>query len=345
VSRCGTKAVCWPFLPNMSDARAWPPSASLAALRLRARVYRRIRGFFEARDVLEVETPILSAAANCDPNIRSFETRYSGPAAGGRARRFLRTSPEFSLKRLLAAGIGDCYELGRVFRDGEAGRNHNPEFTMLEWYRLGWDHLRLAGEVVDLVQCCRAEVDASPATVRRISYRELFAEAFGFDAFTAAIEALRVPLADFSIEPDGLLRDDWLDLLISLRLQPTWPADQLLLLYDFPPSQCALARIRGSAADAVAERFEVYLGAQELANGYHELADATEQRERFERELERRRQRGDQAVLPVDLALLEALEAGFPDCAGVALGIDRLLMQLAGLHSIHDVQAFPFERA
>lgn len=321
----------------------WLPSASLESLRLRARLYASIREFFAERGVLEVETPILSMAGNTDPNIASFSARFEGSVNSGSAQRWLRTSPEFPLKRLLAAGVGDCYELGRVFRNGEAGRRHNPEFTMLEWYRVGWDHQRLMQDVDELVQSALALVDAT-VSVERVAYRELYRRAFGFDAFIASMSELRAPLADIAIDPQGLDRDDWLDLLMTHRLQPTFASDRLLFVYDYPASQCALARLRRQGNDTVAERFEAYLGTQELANGYHELADATEQRARFERDLSRRAQRGS-AAPALDERLLAALGQGLPECAGVALGVERLLMAMLGSDDLAEVIAFPFSRA
>lgn len=312
-----------------------------ASLRLRANLYRLVRGFFAERQVLEVETPILSAAGNTDPNIESFTTMFSGHVDAGARERWMRTSPEYPLKRLLAAGVGDCYELGRVFRNGEAGGRHNPEFTMLEWYRLGLDHRELAGEVVALVQAALALVDRR-AEVRVASYRDLFLDALDVDPLTAPLEALQRPLAASNIDPDGLTRDDWLDLLLTHRLQPTFPRDRITIVHDYPASQCALARIRRENPP-VAERFELYLGPYELANGYHELNDAAEQRARFERDNATRRARGLREV-PIDEPLLAVL-AAMPDCAGVALGVERLLMCLAGTDAIADVLAFPFSRA
>jgi lysyl-tRNA synthetase class 2 len=314
---------------------------SHAALHLRAQLYRLIRSFFAERHVLEVETPILSAAGNTDPNIESFGTTFSGHVDAGARERWLRTSPEFPLKRLLAAGVGDCYELGRVFRNGEAGGRHNPEFTMLEWYRVGWDHQRLAGEAVALVQAALATAGRR-AEVRTIGYRELFLEALGLDPLVAPVHALQAPLASSGIDPAGLTRDDWLDLLITHRLQPSFPDDRITLVHDYPASQCALAKIR-AGQPPVAERFELYLGRYELANGYHELNDATEQRARFERDNAVRRARGLRQV-PIDERLLATLDA-MPDCAGVALGIERLLMCMAGTDAIADTLAFPFADA
>lgn len=317
----------------------WRPSADIEALRLRARVYAAIRGFFADRGVLEVETPVLSEAGNTEPNIDSFSTRFSGHGDAGRAQRWLRTSPEYPLKRLLAAGIGDCYELGRVFRNGEAGGRHNPEFTMLEWYRVGWDHLRLVDETVELVQQLLALVGRR-AQVTSLTYRALFGQALGLDPFVADVAALRAPLADIGIDEDGLSRDDWLDLLMTHRIQPHFPDDRITVVHDWPATQAALSRIR-PGDPPVAERYELYLGAIELANGYHELADADEQRQRFLHDNQRRAARGD-AQPPLDERLIAAMVHGLPDCAGVALGVERLLMALCGTSRIRDVLAFEF---
>jgi lysyl-tRNA synthetase class 2 len=304
-------------------------------------LYRLVRDFFADCHVLEVETPILSAAGNTDPNIESFFTAFSGHVDAGARERWLRTSPEYPLKRLLAAGIGDCYELGRVFRNGEAGGRHNPEFTMLEWYRVGWDHRRLIGETVALVEAALAMVGRR-AEVRIESYRQLFLDALGIDPLRAPLEELQAPLAQSHIDPAGLTRDDWLDLLITHRLQPAFPRNRITVIHDYPASQCALARIR-AGEPPVAERFELYLGPHELANGYHELNDASEQRARFERDNAVRRARGVREV-PIDERLLAVLDA-MPACAGVALGVERLLMCLAGTDAIADVLAFPFAEA
>ena len=321
-------------------------NARHAALHLRARLNALFRDFFAARGVVEVETPVLSRAGNTDPNIRSFTLDFTGPSSGGPRQRWLRTSPEFPLKRLLAEGFGDCYELGRVFRDGEAGGRHNPEFTMLEWYRVGWDHHRLADETVALVTAAMVLVDRAPTEVRRLDFATLYREAFGIDPHTASIDALRGALGDVEIDPDGLTRDDWLDLLMTHRLQPSFAADAITVVHDWPATQAALARLRpGDALSQpnVAERFELYLGPLEVANGYHELNDAAEQRARFERDHAVRSSRGD-ALPPIDEALLASLPT-LPDCAGVALGVDRLLMGLLRTSRIADVIAYDFAGA
>ena len=323
----------------MSD---WAPTADMRAIRLRARLNAAIRGFFARRDVLEVETPVLSQAGNTEPNIASFSLEFSGRTNGAPRTRWLRTSPEYALKRLLAAGIGDCYELGRVFRDGEAGARHNPEFTMLEWYRVGWDHQRLIDEVAELINAALALVDRH-ATLERIAWRDLYRERLAIDPVTANDGELQRALGDVRVDPQGLTRDDWLDLLLTHRLQPGFADDTMLAVFDYPASQAALARLR-PGDPPLAERFELYLGPLELANGYHELIDPDEQRARFERDVSMREARGSVAP-PIDERLLSAMRSGLPPCAGVALGIDRLLMAMLGSTRIADVLAFPFDRA
>jgi len=321
----------------------WQPSAPMDALRLRADFNRMARAFFHARGVLEVETPMMSRAGNTDPNIASFALEFSGRTDGAPRTRWLRTSPEFPLKRLLAAGVGDCYELGRVFRDGEAGGRHNPEFTMLEWYRVGWTLAPLVDETVALVQAALALVGRQ-ATASRIRFRDLYRERLGFDPMTADLDTVRNAAAGIAIDGEGLTRDDWLDLLMTHRLQPAFPRDAILMVHDYPASQSALARVVERDGVPVAERFELYLGPLELANGYHELTDAAEQRRRFERDGVVRASRGERAP-PIDEALLDALAHGMPACAGVALGVDRLLMAMRDTPRIADVLAFDFARA
>src|SRR5690606_38226236 len=322
----------------------WRPTAGIEALELRARLNASVRGFFAERGVLEVETPVMSAAGNTEPNIASFTVEFSGRTDGAPRTRWLRTSPEYPLKRLLAAGVGDCYELGRVFRDGEAGVRHNPEFTLLEWYRVGWALQRLAGETAELVRMALALVGRE-AGFERIAYRDLYHARLGLDPFTASDEALRNALGDVVLDPAGLVRDDWLDLLMTHRLQPGFDPGTMLSVHDWPATQAALARLRDVGDGvAVAERFELYLGPVELANGYQELRDATEQRQRFVRDQRVRADRGS-VQPPLDQRLLAALDHGLPHCAGVALGVDRLLMAMLGSERIADVLAFDYARA
>jgi len=330
-----------PLSSGAAGGEGWGEGALQQSLHLRAHLYQLIRHFFAERHVLEVETPILSGAGNTDPNIESFTATFSGHVDAGARERWLRTSPEHPLKRLLAAGVGDCYELGRVFRNSEAGGRHNPEFSMLEWYRVGWDHRRLMGETIELVEAALAMLGRR-AEVLIESYRQLFLDELGIDPLHAPIDALRAVLAEYDIDPDDLCRDDWLDLLITHKLQPSFPRDRITVIHDYPATQCALAKVR-PGEPPLAERFELYLGPHELANGYHELNDAAEQRGRFERDNALRRARGLREV-PIDEALLKVLDA-LPDCAGVAMGVERLLMCLAGTDAIADVLAFPFCQA
>ncbi len=319
----------------------WRPTATHDILKLRARLLERIRAFFSARGVLEVETPILSHAGATDAHLQSLGTRYTGP--GGPAALYLHTSPEFAMKRLLAAGAGSIYQVCKVFRDGESGRLHNPEFTMLEWYRVGFDHHRLMDEVALLAQDALRDY-ISLADTGRISYRQAFERYAGIDPFVADDAAFRDCAWRHGIGvPSGLDADGWRNLLMTHVIEPRFPRDRISFVYDYPASQASLAR-RSPADPQVAERFEAYVGPMELANGFNELTDAREQRARFDDDNRRRRQAG-LAEVPPDENLLAALDAGLPDCAGVALGFDRLVMIAAGANSINDVIAFPFTRA
>ena len=323
----------------------WRPGADLATLRLRAELLARIRAFFAARDVLEVETPLLSAAAITDPNLASFATTYSGPGPRYGQTLYLHTSPEFPMKRLLAAGSGCIYQITRVFRDGEAGRRHNPEFTLLEWYRIGFDHHQLMAEVAELATVLLNDRLAL-AEPEWLSYREAFERHLGLNPHRATVAELTVCAEWQGVPiPSGMPTDDvdpWLDLLLTQRLEPHLGQGRLCFLYDYPASQAALARLR-PGDPPVGERFELYLDGVELANGFHELGDAVEQRQRFAAENAARQARG-LPVMPVDENLLAALGAGLPDCAGVALGIDRLIMLAAGKKALAEVLAFPFEQ-
>jgi lysyl-tRNA synthetase class 2 len=305
-------------------------------LRARAAMLAGIRAFFAERGVLEVETPVLSRAAATDPALGSLVV---GSDAGAR---FLHTSPEFPMKRLLASGSGDIYQIARVFRAAEAGRYHNPEFSLLEWYRLGLDEYRLMDEVEALVRALAAENDPGPA--ERLDYAEAFRRHAGLDPFAATVAELSTSAADHGITFSGELdRDGWLDLLMSQVVAPCFPAGRLTFIHGYPASQAALARLRPGDPPSAA-RFELHWGSLELANGFHELSDADEQAARFARDLEIRQSRG-LSEMPVDRRLLAALQSGLPDCAGVALGLDRLLMCLTGCQHIDDVLAFGWDRA
>ena len=323
----------------------WRPGATLDTLRLRARLLERVRAFFAARGVLEVETPLLSVAAGTDPALESLRTAYHGPGLPAGQPLYLHTSPEFPMKRLLAAGSGPIYQVARVFRDGEAGARHNPEFTLLEWYRPGWGIDRLMDEVEALVRGLHEGGTALPAT-RRQPYRDLFREYLDLDPLTANVAELRGRGEGAGLPvPAGLPADDpdpWRDWLLTHLIEPRL-GPGLVFVHDYPASQAALARLR-SDDPAVAERFELYWDGLELANGFHELGDAAEQRARFAADNHKRRALGLPAM-PLDERLLAALDAGLPDCSGVALGLDRLLMRLAGLERIDQVLAFAIERA
>lgn len=325
----------------------WRPSASLDILKLRARMLAEIRAFFFECGLLEVETPYLSASATPDPALASLATRYTGPLYPRGQVFYLHTSPEFPMKRLLAAGSGSIYQICKVFRDGESGRLHNPEFTLIEWYRVGFDHLALMDEVEALVRKILVDNVALSET-QRLSYSEAFERYTGLDPHSARaadfVQAARAhgiePPA--SIDPHGE-EDVWRDLLLTHIIEPQLGQARLCFLYDYPASQASLARVR-AGDPPVAERFELYLNGIELANGFHELADSDEQRVRFERQLQTRVST-NQAAVPLDEKLLAALKQGLPACSGVALGFDRLLMLAAGLKSVQETLAFPIDRA
>lgn len=288
--------------------------------------------------MLEVDTPALSRAATTDRHLASFRVES---AAGTRF--YLHTSPEFPMKRLLAAGAGDIWQLCKVFREGEAGRLHNPEFTLVEWYRLGFDHHRLMHEVHELLGALLP--DAS-STAEYSTYREAFQQHADLNPFNCGTreckrvlqESGRQVPAESDLDPDG-----WLDLVASELVYPRLGRRGLTFIYDYPASQAALARVR-AGDPPVAERFEAFLHGIELANGFHELTDAAEQRRRFVADRDYRRAHGLPEV-PLDENLLAALESGLPDCAGVALGLDRVLMLAAGAQSLDQVIAFPSGRA
>ncbi len=327
----------------MSDA-IWRPRATHDALRARAQLNARLREFFAQRGVLEVSTPILSSAATVDPHIHSWVAQSS--ILG---QRWLQTSPEFAMKRLLAAGSGPIYQVCPVFREDELGRLHNPEFTMLEWYRPGYDHHQLMDEVESLVTALVPDGMLS-GRAERLSYRDAMLREAGIDPFVTSAEGLCACLLEWGIPVPPNVTDEesnnpdfWLDLLMALKVGPNLGQSGLTFIYDYPCSQAALARIRLDKPP-VAERFELYWQGVELANGFHELSDADEQRRRFESDQSLRRSRG-LSVPPMDQRLLEALVTGLPDCAGVAMGLDRLLMLALGLTTVDETLAFPIDRA
>jgi lysyl-tRNA synthetase class 2 len=318
---------------------SWRPSAVMASLQARAAMLREVRAFFSERGVLEVETPILSAAAVSDPQIESLSTQVAGTTA----RHYLSTSPEYAMKRLLAAGSGDIYQVCKVFRDEERGRWHNPEFTMVEWYRLGFDDAALMNEVEALVRQLLAPHRTLKAA-ERLSYRAALQRHAGIDPFSASAQALQEAAARHGIRCDARLeRDAQLDLLMGLLVGPRLGIDAPCFIHDYPASQAALARLK-PGFPSVAARFELYVDGVELANGFHELVQPQEQRARFVQDLATRAARG-QLQPPLDENLLTALESGMPDCAGVALGFDRLVAIALRAERLADAMAFDFDNA
>lgn len=323
----------------------WQPTSRIEALQRRADTLKTIRAFFSCKGVLEVETPYLSRAANTDPYIDSLDAWYQATTSSGKEKRYLHTSPEFPMKRLLASGCGSIFQICKVFRQGEQGRLHNPEFTMLEWYRPDMHYRVLMEEVAELVQCV-LPVEYQATSCEYISYRDAFERYAGINPFTASAEAL-IECAHHGVgDVPGLSADDrdaWLSLLLTHLVEPHLGTSKLTFLYDFPISQASLANVRQDNPP-VAERFELYINGIELANGFQELTDAQIQRERFERDLLVRQKKG-LANVPIDENMLDALVDGLPDCSGVALGIDRLCMIIMGVSDINQVITFPFERA
>ncbi len=328
----------------------WRPVASLQAIRQRARLLRAIRDFFGQRDVLEVETPLLSLAAGTDPHVEPLRCATRPP-------RFLNTSPEFAMKRLLAACPLPVYQICKAFRADEAGDLHQPEFTILEWYRPGFTLHRLMDEVEALIDgLSRAMNDdggrgaGAPVAFTRLSYQQAFERATGLDPHRVSSQDCLDYAMRHAVEiPQGLTADcpldDWLDWLLCQRVLPQLEPDTFVFLYDYPLTQAALATVRRrDDGMPVAERFELLYGGVELGNAFYELTDADEQARRFQAE---NRQRADagRPVVEIDHRLLQALSHGLAPCAGIAIGIDRLLMVLCGYSSLRDVVTFDWSNA
>ncbi|WP_341582415.1 EF-P lysine aminoacylase EpmA [Marinobacter metalliresistant] len=322
----------------MTKEPVWQPSASQAALKSRAQQLGFVRGFFAQRGVLEVETPILGQHGVTDPNLDGIQAHVS---AGARTGGWLQTSPEYHMKRLLAAGYGSVYQVSRVFRNGELGRRHNPEFSMLEWYREGFDDVALMAEVSDLV--CGWLGCRPPEVIR---YRDAMEWWANIDPFEATDRELMRRCEQW-LEPEQLAdlgRDGCLDLLMSFAVEPNLGTQRPVFITGYPAAQASLARVSVSEGHETAHRFELYINGLELCNGYWELTDPREQRRRFEADNEQRRRSG-KPEMALDEAFLAALGLGLPECSGVALGLDRLLMIKLGAGDIREVLAFPFERA
>ena len=325
---------------NQSNGEDVLPTASIASLKFRALLLQRLRRFFDDRGFFEVETPLLSRDTVVDRHlypIRIDRQQITGSSLAAEAETavFLQTSPEFAMKRLLAAGADSIYQICKAFRAGEAGSQHNPEFTMLEWYRVGDDMQQGISLLEQLVQTM---LETKPPT--RISYRAAVLKATGLDPFTVSLDQLE-NLSGIKSKTD---RDEHLNVILSQYVEPRLGVEAPEVLYHYPASQAALARISCEDGVEVAERFEIYYRGVELANGYHELLDADELEARNVKTNQQRVADG-QSALPVDSRLLGAMRSGMPACSGVALGIDRLLMLALQHDKIESVIAFPFDRA
>ena len=322
-----------------SEKKAWQPSANIENLLKRAKIIAEIRRFFTDRGLLEVETPVLSEFGVTDLHLSTFSTEFIAPFDALSKTLWLSTSPEYHMKRLLAAGSGPIFQISKVFRNEEAGNRHNPEFTMLEWYRPHFDMYRLINEVDDLLQQI---LDCLPA--ESMSYQFAFQEYVGLDPLSATrkelMEAARQQ--NFIAEEDED-RDTLLQFLFSEMVEPKIGLNAPVVIYHFPSSQAALAQL-SPEDQRVAERFEFYYKGVELANGFHELTDADEQRRRFEQD-NRQRQKVGLPLRAIDERFLGALQAGMPNTAGVALGVDRLVMIALGVETIKEVISFSIENA
>jgi lysyl-tRNA synthetase class 2 len=320
----------------------WQPSASLATLKQRAKYIQAIRHFFEQRDVLEVETPSLSQATVTDVHLDAFSTEFNFDISGQSKSLYLQTSPEYAMKRLLAAGIGSIFQLSKAFRNEGKGRFHNPEFTMLEWYRPGFDQFQLMAEVSDLVSLL-----LNTEQSEQLTYQQAFIDHLGVDPLNANLAQLKSCVNEHELEGEWLENEQSLDTLLqflfSMLIEPKLGQERPCFIYHFPASQASLAKISAENS-LVAERFELYYQGVELANGFNELTDAKEQRSRFIKD-NLLRQANNKPTKAIDENLLSALEFGLPDCSGVALGVDRLLMLALKASNISDVLAFDVSRA
>lgn len=321
---------------------SWKPTSTIENLQSRAKVFSTIRNFFASRSILEVETPLLCQHTVTDVHIDSFSVPLK-KVAGNSKSYYLQTSPEYAMKRLLAAGSGPIYQMTKSFRDDELGRFHNPEFTMLEWYRPNYNHHQLMDEVNEFLQSILATAPA-----KRCTYRQLFLDALNVDLLLCDNHSLRHLMMDHAIAIDkktlnALDRDSCLQLLMSHVIEPKLGFDAPVFIYDFPASQAALAKIRHEEFP-VAERFEVYIQGIEIANGFHELTDPKEQLNRFAQD-QTERKNINKAIPQIDSFFIESLQHGLPECSGVALGIDRLIMIKTKAEHIREVMSFTWDCA
>jgi lysyl-tRNA synthetase class 2 len=323
----------------------WQPTCSVAMLQLRARMLANIRVFFANKAVLEVETPLLSHTIGTDPQLAFFATDYCLPSR--QQRLFLQTSPEFAMKRLLAADCGSIYQICKAFRNGESGRFHNPEFTLLEWYRVGFTLPALMDEIAELILSLFANEQVALTSVQRTSYQAVFQQYTGLNALVFCYEDYCRYALNYNLpEAPSLCEHDhavWLDFLFSHRVQPYLGDDSLCMVYGYPACQSSLARINASNP-LITERVELFINGVELGNGFYELTDALEQNQRFDDEIAQRQQKNLPSVVK-DERLIAALNKGLPECSGIAIGLDRLLMLLSKVVSIDNVLSFSIRRA
>ena len=327
----------------MMTTNTWQPNISINNLKKRAQIIAKIRAFFASKDVIEVETPALSQATVTDLHLQSFSTKFFGTnAAMQNSELHLQTSPEFAMKRLLCAGSGCIYQISKAFRNEEAGRFHNPEFTMLEWYRVDFDHFQLMNELSELLihilDCEKAE---------QVTYQQLFIKYVGVDPLACSLDELKNSIKVHQLNADWVLNEDNFDTLLqylfSELVESKIGKERPCLVYNFPASQASLAQI--SIDDKrVAQRFELYFKGMELANGFNELRDASEQKLRFKAENQLRTNSGKDSKA-IDANFIAALEHGLPKCAGVALGVDRLIMIALNQTHIENVISFSVNRA
>lgn len=329
-----------------SSTQSWKPSASLALIKLRAETVRKIRQFFYARNVMEVDTPTLSYSTVPDPFIESFQTRYIPLTQTMQHENYyLHTSPEFPMKRLVASGCGSIYQISKVFRQGESSKCHNPEFTLLEWYREGWDHHQLMQEVCLLLTGLLSPLINLSEPVF-MTYQTAFLNELGINPHSISKEDLircteKQGLADVLDADDD--KDRFLELLFSHKIEPLLGKGNICFLYHYPASQASLAKIAVDDGYPVAQRFEIYINGMELGNGFNELNDSDEQKSRFEEDNSCRKNSAQQEI-PLDQNFINALNE-LPQCAGVAIGIERLLMIMSQVKDINEVIAFPFDNA
>lgn len=323
---------------ELSDT-PWASATTLNTLKQRAQILRHIRQFFTDLDILEVETPLLGQAIGTDPHLHFFTTEFCHPDLPVKKTYYLQTSPEFAMKRLLAQGVGSIYQITKAFRNGDKSKLHNPEFTLLEWYRVGFDYHQLMQEMGKLFQAL-----VPHAKLTFLTYTQAFLNFAGFDPLTAKENfVIAYCHRNLSLTKPTEDKDTALQLILSMIIEPKFPHDEFVFVYDFPASQAALSALKPDNP-AIAQRFEVYYKGMELANGFQELTQSTEQHQRFLADL-KKRETLSYPLPPIDHLFLAALDYGLPFCSGVAVGLDRLVMGMLGLDDISQVITFTHNQA